>query len=176
MKFGTTALLSALSCLLSSERVGADSHNKIGVELVADGLGSPIDLIFAPGDDTTRYVVDQNGFIFVLDADDNVNTEDPFLNITEKVEIQDSFDERGMLGVAFHPQFAENGLLYVLYTAERENSENTCYGFDGEIPSDPELGCPFQHHKVIAEFIAVDGKVDKTTERRVFSLVSTKIV
>lgn len=85
-------------------------------ELVADGFTSPVFLTTPPNDDR-RFVVDQVGYIYILDEDGN-RVDDPFLDLTDRiVELQENFDERGVLGLAFHPDYAENNRFFVYYSA-----------------------------------------------------------
>lgn len=89
---------------------------KVQLELVADGFTSPVALV-DPADGRDRlFVVDQPGLIWVLIAGDRI--EKPFLDLRERVvELNASYDERGLLGLTFHPDFATNGLFYVSYSA-----------------------------------------------------------
>jgi glucose/arabinose dehydrogenase len=75
------------------------------------GLASPLDLQ-APNDDTGRlFVVEQEGTIKIIRNGSVVSS--PFLDITSKVS---SGGETGLLGLAFHPDFAQNGRFYLNYT------------------------------------------------------------
>jgi glucose/arabinose dehydrogenase len=77
---------------------------------VASGLSSPLDLE-QPNDGTGRFfVVEQGGRIRILQNGSVLAT--PFLDISSKVVVD---TEEGLLGVAFHPQFAQNGRYYVNY-------------------------------------------------------------
>ncbi len=88
----------------------------LSTEVVAEGLVSPVQLT-APDGDERRFVVDRVGKIYILDAE-NKRLETPFLDLSEKiVALQDDFDERGLLGLAFHPNYADNGHFYVYYSA-----------------------------------------------------------
>jgi glucose/arabinose dehydrogenase len=83
---------------------------------VADGLIDPINAA-APNDGTGRiFIVERVGRIRILDQDGTL-LEDPFLDITEVVKID--FLEQGLLGLAFHPDFANNGRFYVYYSDYR---------------------------------------------------------
>jgi uncharacterized protein (TIGR03437 family) len=79
--------------------------------LIADDLDRPISIANA-GDGSGRlFIVEQRGKIIVLDGDTLLAT--PFLDIDDRA----SFDsERGLLGLAFHPNYEENGFFYVNYT------------------------------------------------------------
>jgi glucose/arabinose dehydrogenase len=82
---------------------------------VVEGLRRPLYVTHA-GDGTERlFIVQQGGIIQVWDG----TTASIFLDITHLVSAsanQDVYSERGLLGLAFHPDYAENGLFYVNYT------------------------------------------------------------
>lgn len=82
----------------------------IALEVVATGLASPVFLTSSPGDDRL-FVVEQPGRIRIIRKGAVDPT--PFLDLTDRVI---SGGERGLLGLAFHPEFATNGRLYVHYT------------------------------------------------------------
>jgi glucose/arabinose dehydrogenase len=88
----------------------------IDLELVAEGLVAPLFLTSPPGDGR-RFVVDQTGIVHLLDEAGDLRDE-PFLDLRDKlVVLRDTYDERGLLGLAFHPEYADNGRLFVYYTA-----------------------------------------------------------
>jgi glucose/arabinose dehydrogenase/plastocyanin len=96
---------------------GASGEGDIGLELVAEGFTSPVALVAPPDDSGRLFVVDQIGVIYLLD-ENGERQETPFLDLRDRiVELTPDFDERGTLGLAFHPQFASNGRFYVFYTA-----------------------------------------------------------
>src|SRR5688572_2301468 len=75
----------------------------------------PIDLQHA-GDNTNRiFVVEQAGVISVFQNVASAPSKKTFLDITAKVN--DSGNEEGLLGLAFHPNYETNGYFYVNYTA-----------------------------------------------------------
>lgn len=83
-------------------------------EVVAGGFASPIDIQNA-GDGSGRlFIVEQAGIIRILQNDTLLEL--PFLDISERVD--DGGNEQGLLGLAFHPDFANNGFFYVNYTEE----------------------------------------------------------
>jgi glucose/arabinose dehydrogenase len=89
--------------------------SSIGLQLVAEGLTSPVALA-QPDDGSGRlFIADQVGVIYSLNADGQLQT---FLDIVDRmVEPRDGFDERGLLGLALHPDFANNGRFFVYYSA-----------------------------------------------------------
>jgi len=89
----------------------------VQLEPVATGLTAPVDLD-APEDGTGRlFATDQIGLIYVIDAEEGL-LETPFLDLRNRmININSNYDERGLLGLAFHPNYAENGRLFVYYSA-----------------------------------------------------------
>jgi glucose/arabinose dehydrogenase len=75
----------------------------------------PLDLQHA-GDGSDRiFVVEQRGVISVFENDPEVTEKETFLDIRNRVD--DSANEMGLLGLAFHPDFESNGYFYVNYTS-----------------------------------------------------------
>ena len=93
-----------------------------GVELttvkVAGGFSQPLYLTAPAGDTSRLFIVEQNTATIKI-IKNGVVLATPFLNIDPKVG---SGGERGLLGLAFHPNYASNGYFYVNYT---DNSGNT---------------------------------------------------
>jgi len=73
----------------------------------------PLFLAAAPGDDKRLYVVEQAGVIRVIERAGAAKSA-VFLDIGTKVSRKG--EEEGLLGLAFHPQYASNGLFYVYYS------------------------------------------------------------
>ncbi|MCZ6699453.1 MAG: PQQ-dependent sugar dehydrogenase, partial [Planctomycetota bacterium] len=93
------------------------AFNTLTTELVAAGLPQPVFVTAPPGDSTRLLVVEQRGRIRILLNDQLLAT--PFLNIEALVL---SGGESGLLGMAFHPNYAANGLFYVNYTDSDGNT------------------------------------------------------
>ncbi|MBN1236975.1 MAG: PQQ-dependent sugar dehydrogenase [Gammaproteobacteria bacterium] len=92
----------------------------IGLDPVLEGLTAPNWATSAPGLPDRLFVVDQAGLIQALDL--STGQANVFLDVSDRlVELGSSgpetFDERGLLGLAFHPGYQTNGLLYT-YTSE----------------------------------------------------------
>ena len=89
---------------------------RVGLELIAEGFTSPVALIPSNDGSHRLFVVDQTGLICVLFNGERLET--PFLDLRERVvKLNSLYDERGLLGLAFHPDFAANGKFYVSYSA-----------------------------------------------------------
>lgn len=80
---------------------------------------SPLGLLQAPDDNARWYVVEQAGRVRDFnEADANAAT--TFVDISSQVE---SGGEKGLLGMAFHPQYAANGRVYLSYTHRNTSNE-----------------------------------------------------
>jgi len=77
-------------------------------------FSSPLFLTYAPGDPTRVFVVEQRGTIQVFENNPAVATMAEFLDIQARV---DAGGEQGLLGLAFDPDYANNGFFYVNYTS-----------------------------------------------------------
>ncbi|MFP5304770.1 MAG: PQQ-dependent sugar dehydrogenase, partial [Gammaproteobacteria bacterium] len=78
----------------------------------------PLFLTHAPADDGRLYVATRGGVIHVFDNDPQVASAEVFLDISDRVDR--SGGEMGLLGLAFDPGYAQNGTIYVNYTAVAE--------------------------------------------------------
>lgn len=94
---------------------------KVSLQLVADGLTAPIALVVPPDETQRRFIVDQVGLIKIL-MPDGTMLEEPFLDIqAEMIKFNTSRnDPRGLLSLAFHPNYAENGRFFIFYTIPEE--------------------------------------------------------
>lgn len=102
----------APTATLAPEPVPLDQLS-VGLELVAGGLDQP-DGIANAGDGSNRiFVLEQPGRIRIVAIDGTV-VETPFLDITDRVG--SSSTEQGLLGLAFHPDYENNGRFFVNYT------------------------------------------------------------
>jgi glucose/arabinose dehydrogenase len=73
----------------------------------------PVELVQAPGDSSRFYVIEQEGTIRTFANTTSVASSSVFLDIKNKVT---SGGERGLLGLAFHPDYKTNGFFFVNYT------------------------------------------------------------
>jgi glucose/arabinose dehydrogenase len=92
----------------------------IALEPFGIGFNKPVTIKHA--DDDRIFVVEQDGLIQILNVDATVNA-NPFLNIESIVgDIGGIGDERGLLGLAFHPDYTNNGFFYVNYINNNGNT------------------------------------------------------
>jgi glucose/arabinose dehydrogenase len=103
------AITFMLSCGGSSSSTSAPPSNvQVGLTSVATGLTAPIGLQILP--DGRLFVLEQAGTIRIVQ--NGAVMPAPFLDITSKVT---SGGETGLLGLAFHPAYAQNGRVFVHY-------------------------------------------------------------
>jgi glucose/arabinose dehydrogenase len=108
---------------------------------VVSGLQSP-DAIANAGDGSGRvFVIEQAGRIRIVQ--DGKLVEAPFLNITNRVGSNSS--ERGLLGLAFHPRYKENGFFYVNYTDQNGNTVISRF----HVTDDPNIADPASEKKLL---------------------------
>jgi glucose/arabinose dehydrogenase len=81
---------------------------------VASGIERPVLVKGEPGDNSRLYVLGQKGKIWIIK--DGALLPTPFLDISGIVHQPGGGDERGLLGFAFHPNYAQNGRFFVYYT------------------------------------------------------------
>src|SRR5688572_4618458 len=131
-----------LSALITGT-AAADGRNSAamsftaGLELIAEGFTSPVYMTEAPDDSGRFFVVDQIGVIRILTAEGQL-LDTPFLNVQDRlVTLMPDFDERGLLGLAFHPDYANNGRFFVYYSA----------------PLRPGAPADYEHTATIAQFL-----------------------
>ncbi|MGH2541641.1 MAG: PQQ-dependent sugar dehydrogenase, partial [Ardenticatenaceae bacterium] len=87
------------------------------IALIAEGLASPVHLEETPDDSGRLFIVDQTGQIWILLSDGTLLST-PFLDIQDRmVPLDAGYDERGLLGLTFHPDYATNGRFFVYYSA-----------------------------------------------------------
>ncbi|HVF28143.1 MAG TPA: PQQ-dependent sugar dehydrogenase, partial [Pyrinomonadaceae bacterium] len=116
------ALVLILLALPPASRA-ATLPNGFGETLVAGGLSTPTAMAFAP--DGRLFVCQQGGQLRVIK--NGVLLPTPFLSLAV-----DSQGERGLLGIAFDPDFSANGYVYVYYTANTTPRHNRVSRFTAE--------------------------------------------
>lgn len=88
------------------------------LKLIADNLVSPLSVVEPPDDSKRLFIVDQVGKVWIIPNGATTMLSTPFLDVTSKmVSLNANYDERGLLSLAFHPNFKTNGKFYVFYTA-----------------------------------------------------------
>jgi glucose/arabinose dehydrogenase len=133
--FFILSILIIFSCRKNDDHMTVEPIPSIGLEEVADFV-SPVALVESPDGSNRLFIVDQPGQIWILGTD-GILQQTPFLDLQDRiVQLMGSFDERGLLGLAFHPLYATNGKFYVYYSA----------------PLRPEAPSDWNHTSIVSEF------------------------
>jgi glucose/arabinose dehydrogenase len=107
-------ILLMLSCKKDHNDAAPVSPN---LAMVAENLVAPLSVTEAPDDSKRLFILDQIGKVWIIPSGGTM-LPTPFLDLTGKmVTLNTSYDERGLLSMAFHPNFKTNGKFYVFYTA-----------------------------------------------------------
>jgi len=126
----------------------------VDIRLIADNFVSPIGAVGA-GDHSNRlFVIDQVGKIYIIDKLGG-KLATPFFDISSKlVTLSPGYDERGLLGLAFHPDYEKNGLFYVYYQMPPRTGG-------------PQPGVPWNNFSRISQFkVSADkNKADMSSEK-----------
>jgi glucose/arabinose dehydrogenase len=123
--YATLLLLGAVSALWAQPKIQLDQY--------ATGFNRPVDI--AHCGDSRLFVVEQRGYIWILDSLGN-RLATPFLNIDPLVN--SNGNEQGLLGLAFHPNYAQNGWFYVNYI--KNNGDTRIARFS--VSADPNVADP----------------------------------
>jgi glucose/arabinose dehydrogenase len=137
---------------------------RVQLELVASGLTAPNWGISAPGRDDHLFVADQDGSAWSIDL--QTGAKGVFLDVSDRLVPlgnggPDTYDERGLLGLAFHPDYDDNGLFYT-YTSEPSDAP-------ADFSTMPPGAAP-DHQNVVSEWTVRDPNdegavVDPSTRR-----------
>ncbi|KAM0841588.1 hypothetical protein ACQ4PT_058920 [Festuca glaucescens] len=167
------------------------SPSPTGICLEKIGSGSYINMVAHPDGSNKAFFSSQIGKIWLATVPEQgmqdglqIDETNPFLDLTTKGHLN---SDLGLVGVAFHPDFANNGRFFVSYVCDGAQSPN-CAGrcsCDHEVECDPsKLGSdnngahPCQYHLVISEYAAKGlpssfseaTYADPSEVRRVFSM------
>ncbi|MES2731936.1 MAG: PQQ-dependent sugar dehydrogenase [Bacteroidota bacterium] len=92
------------------------------LESVATNLTSPVAITHANDGSNRQFVVEQPGRILILK--DGKVSPNPFLDLTGIIiPLNNSYSEMGLLGLAFHPAYKQNGRFFVYYTAKEPGTQ-----------------------------------------------------
>ena len=112
-------------------------------ETIASGLTSPVGIVNADDGSDRLFIVDQTGIIQII-QDDTLLSE-PFLDVSDKiVNLDTSYDERGLLGLAFHPNYETNGRFFIYYSAPKTESgiDHESILAEYQVSADPNIADP----------------------------------
>jgi glucose/arabinose dehydrogenase len=119
--------------------------SQVQLNQIASGFDRPLGFA-SPHDGTGRlFVIQQSGRVRIVE---NGGYKDPpFLDVTDVISAEvfsGEYSERGLLGLAFHPNFAENGVLFVNYTDRNGATQIVRYTVSADNPdvADPASAEP----------------------------------
>jgi len=118
--------------------------------IIARGFHSPTILTNAEDGSNRLFVAEQTGKIFIIK--NGTKVQKPFLDLTDKiVKVNPLYDERGLLGLVFHPDYETNGRFFVYYSA-------------------PKTGTGIDHEAIIADYhVSADSDLaDSSSEKIIF--------
>lgn len=149
------AMLGAILALSTAAVTAEPSAPR--AELLLDRLTAPVEFLELPDGSGRRLIVEQTGLVRVLGPDGRL-ADTPFLDLRERiVPLVRGFEERGLLGLAPHPDFARTGRLFATYTA----------------PLRPGAPAGWNHTRRLVEFtVRADdpNRVDPASERTLLEL------
>jgi glucose/arabinose dehydrogenase len=129
-RFAITAAAAACIAGLGTTATGAD----LTTQRLVTGLARPVFVCAAPGDSDRIFIVEQRsgstGRIRVFDRTTNSLLSTPFLSMTVSTA-----SEQGLLGMAFHPDYASNGYFFVNYTNSGGSTVIARYTVSGSNPN-----------------------------------------
>ena len=143
-------LLTIITLIISSCASNAQTISLEVVEAFPNlSFGQPTDIQNA-GDGSNRlFVCDKRGRIHVFDNDPEATESSVFLDIRDRVV---TTSEMGLLGLAFHPNYEENGYFYMNYNVRRGNSLFTIISRMSVDDEDPDRANP-SSELILMEFI-----------------------
>jgi glucose/arabinose dehydrogenase len=127
--------------------------NAVDLQLIGEDFVSPVQVVSSHHSERL-YVVDQIGKIWIIDRK-GYQRPKPFLDLTSKlITLDPAYDERGLLGLALHPEFKRNGRFYVYYQLPPQ-------------PGGPTHGTLWNNRSRISEFTVLPDvlRADMSSER-----------
>ncbi|WP_256299723.1 PQQ-dependent sugar dehydrogenase [Haloarchaeobius salinus] len=138
---------------------------RVSVEPIAEGMTAPTDYAVPDDGSDRQFVTDQAGEVWVVTSDGRQET--PFLDVSDRIvelgefagsyaDPTQAYEERGLLGIDFHPDVANNGLFYLHYSA----------------PPNDDTPDGWSHVEVVSEFSMSDDmeSADPDSERTLLEI------
>ncbi|MFH5832621.1 PQQ-dependent sugar dehydrogenase [Halalkalibaculum sp. DA384] len=135
-------IASTIACAKSNESTGPDGNGtgtmdpNSSYELTEAfphlSFTRPVDLQYPPDGSNRLFVVEQRGVITFFENTAETAEKTPFLDIEERVD--DRGNEEGLLGLAFHPDFEQNGYFYLNYTTNNSTTRISRFTLSDDNP------------------------------------------
>jgi glucose/arabinose dehydrogenase len=126
---------------LATEETSLEAQSTIRLtsRRIATGLDQPLFVTAAPGDTSRLFILEEKtGEIKILNLNTNQILNTPFLKINASELLKDGF-EQGLLGLAFHPNYANNGKFYINYTSPGGGSAGQTKIVEYRVSNNPNL-------------------------------------
>ena len=131
------------------------SQPEVAINEIASGFDRPVNIKHAG--DERLFIVEQEGVIKILNADGTVNPT-PFLDIQSLIiTIGGIGDERGLLGLVFHPDYTNNGYFYVNYINTSGNTVVSRFSVSAGDPNLADAGSEFIIMTITQPFVNHNG-------------------
>ena len=139
----TSAIAISSALLALSQVAAAPAGTPLTTARVASKLTKPLYVTHAPGDFERAFIVQQTGQILILELQTGSVRVTPYLDLSTTVSC---CVEQGLLGMAFHPDYANNGTFFVYYTNASADTVVARYSASGDPATsniaDPQSGYP----------------------------------
>ena len=135
-------IVPVLGLLLPAIAFSASAEPSVKLQPIYPDLSleRPVALVVEPGGDGREILVEQTGKIKVLPGDDTATEAEVLLDWTDRMTVEKDFEE-GLLGLAFHPDYENNGRLFISFSRQGPK------------------------RLVVSELKAEEGKIDPDSER-----------
>jgi glucose/arabinose dehydrogenase len=142
-------------CKKIDDILDKNKNQEIDAEIFSEGLVSPLGVVALPDNTKRLAIIDQIGKIWLTDEHGKKDPL-PFFDVTSKlITLNPNFDERGLLGLAFHPDYKSNHRFFVYYQVAPR-------------PGGPQPGASWNNLSRIAEFKTLASNprlADMTSEK-----------
>ena len=132
--FAALRALSAAIFVLCALAVDSPAQTPLVTQLAANNLELPV-YVTAPAGDPRLFVVEQGGAIQVIKPGSVFPLPTPFLDLSAIIGPATYYGEQGLLGMAFHPDYSNNGFVYLRNSNDFGTAElEFFYGLGGDVP------------------------------------------
>lgn len=119
MKMSPLFFAGAVGVVFGISQIAVVAAPKVKLQRVYESLAveRPISVVVPPDGTKRQFLVEQTGKIKIMPADETGSDTKVFIDLSDRKMAEKDFEE-GLLGLAFHPKFKENGKFYVSYSQQ----------------------------------------------------------
>ncbi|MFK5922312.1 MAG: PQQ-dependent sugar dehydrogenase [Verrucomicrobiota bacterium] len=119
MKLNSLLFIGMAFAVIGNLQPLAEAAPKVKLQRVYESLAveRPVSIVIPPDGSKRQFLVEQTGKVKIMPSDDKGNESKVFLDLSDRKMAEKDFEE-GLLGLAFHSKFAENGKFYVSYSQQ----------------------------------------------------------